>query len=54
MVPSQLFAAAFGIAGPTELRVGHQTTLRFLGGHLRHLAYFPKRLEDGVVRRVTG
>jgi hypothetical protein len=48
-----LFAHTLGIADATELRIGRDGTSRFLDGHLRHLAYFPRRLNDDALRRVT-
>ena len=42
-----------GIAGATELRIGREDAGRELDGHLRHLAHFPRRLEDEVLRQVA-
>ncbi len=43
-----------GIASATEVRSGRDGTSRFLHGDLRHLAYFPRRLGDDVLRCIMG
>lgn len=52
---SEILTHPLGIARATELRIGRENAARCLNGHVRrHLAYLPRRLEDGVLRGIRG